>query len=43
MSETICTINSKICQFNDNGYCIATDEQITEIFDKGFCSNQGRY
>ena len=39
MSEIICIINSKICPFNDNGFCIATKEDL----DGEGCKNQGRY
>lgn len=43
MGETICIINSKICPFNDNGFCTATKQQLMDALDKETCSNQGRY
>lgn len=43
MGETICIINSKICPFNDGGFCIATKQQLFDVFDKDYCSYQGRY
>ena len=42
MAETICIINSKICPYNDSGYCMATRKDMESIFDEGCCSNQGK-
>ena len=42
MGETICIKNSKICPFNDNGFCIATKENLINALDKEVCNNQGR-
>ena len=43
MGETICIINSKICPFNDNGFCLATKQDLLNALDKDYCENQGRY
>ena len=42
MGETICIINSKVCPYNVNGFCIATKEDLMNALDKEVCSNQGR-
>ena len=42
MSETICIVNSKICPFNDGGFCIATRDDLLNILDKEICANQGK-